>query len=519
LFGLVAPQAAFNASGKDDDPLCLPNTRVKILQEIRTWIDGNDNQYIFWLSGWAGTGKSTIARTVAREYLDKNRFMASFFFSRDDNDVRRAEKFVGTVATQLAERSDKFKSLLENAISNDKGISARVLKDQWNVLVLQPLSQLEPGSFQQPLLIVIDALDECEKEGDVRQILYLLTNFRQLSQFSYRVFITSRPEIPIQHGFSIVPGQDHQDFILHNIPRSIVDDDIFKYLEHGLRDIQRKQALGEDWPLVEDITHLVRKAAGLFIWAATACRFIDEGGSLFSSDRLSDILNGDSSNTDPEEELNEIYTKVLENVIMPRLKQHEKDKVYTLLREALGAIVTLYSPLSAHSLAQLLERPEQDIYGVLRGLHSILDVPRDPSLRLRLHHPSFRDFLIHTDRCKDSNFQVNEMQAHQMLAERCMRLMSTALKQDICRLDTPGVLVAEVESGRVEKSLPPEVQYACLYWVEHLQKGRAQVHDDDQVHKFLRSHFLHWLEALSWMRRISEGILAITSLEAIAVVS
>jgi len=67
----AAPQAAFNALGKDHDSLCLPNTRVKVLQQIRTWVDGDDKRYIFWLSGWAGTGKSTIARTIAREYFDK----------------------------------------------------------------------------------------------------------------------------------------------------------------------------------------------------------------------------------------------------------------------------------------------------------------------------------------------------------------------------------------------------------------------------------------------------------------
>jgi hypothetical protein len=97
--------------------------------------------------------------------------------------------------------------------------------------------------------------------------------------------------------------------------------------------------------------------------------------------------------------------------------------------------------------------------------------------------------------------------------------MSTALKQDICDQHTPGVLVTDVEIRKVEQSLPPDVQYACLYWVQHLQRSGMQLHDDGQVHQFLKAYFLHWLEALSWMRKISEGILAITSLESIALVS
>jgi hypothetical protein len=134
-------------------------------------------------------------------------------------------------------------------------------------------------------------------------------------------------------------------------------------------------------------------------------------------------------------------------------------------------------------------------------------------------HPAFRNPPLNEDRCTDSNFWVDEKQAHRALAESCIRLMSTALKQDICDQHTPGVLVTNVESRKVEQSLPPDVQYACLYWVQHLQRSGIRLRDDDQVHQFLQAHFLHWLEALSWMRKISEGILAIISLESIALVS
>jgi hypothetical protein len=104
------------------------------------------------------------------------------------------------------------------------------------------------------------------------------------------------------------------------------------------------------------------------------------------------------------------------------------------------------------------------------------------------------------------------------MAESCIRLISTSLKQDICELNAPGVLVAEVGSSQIEQHLPPEVQYACLYWVEHLQKSGGELSDNDEVHQFLQTHFLYWLEALSWMQRLSEGILAIRTLESIALV-
>jgi hypothetical protein len=72
-----------------------------------------------------------------------------------------------------------------------------------------------------------------------------------------------------------------------------------------------------------------------------------------------------------------------------------------------------------------------------------------------------------------------------------MRLMSNSLKKDISSQEAPGTLVADVESSQIEHCLPPEVQYAYLYWIQHLQKSNTQLYDNNQVHQFLQVHFLH----------------------------
>lgn len=95
--------------------------------------------------------------------------------------------------------------------------------------------------------------------------------------------------------------------------------------------------------------------------------------------------------------------------------------------------------------------------------------------------------------------------------------MSKRLKQDICGVGVPSTHVANIETSTVKKSLPPEVQYACLYWVRYLERSGTQLYD--QVYQFLQDHLLHWLEALGWMRKTFEGILAIVSLEALILVS
>ena len=190
-----------------------------------------------------------------------------------------------------------------------------------------------------------------------------------------------------------------------------------------------------------------------------------------------------------------------------------------MLRQLLGSIIILFSPLSATSLCKLLQVAKEDIDQTLQDLYSIVDIPKDYTLALRPHHPSFRDFLLNKNRCKDASLWVDEKQAHQTLVDCCLQLLSTSLKQDVCEVNAPGILAAKIESSRVEQYLPPEVQYACLYWVQHLYKSGAQLRDDDQVHHFLQKHLLHWFEALGWMGKVSEGIHAVIVLESIVAVS
>jgi hypothetical protein len=344
-------------------------------------------------------------------------------------------------------------------------------------------------------------------------ILQLLVEARLMQRIQLRVFLTSRPEIPIRYRFNQIPDSEHQDFVLHSISPSIIDHDISVFLEHNLRLIGQERSLdaGE-----EVIGYLVQIASGLFIWAATACRFIREG-KRFAAKRLNIILQGSGSAvTVPEKHLDEIYTTVLEHSIAPEYTNEEKGELYRMLRHILGSLAILFSPLSAYSLSKLLK---EDINQTLEDLHSILDIPKDQNCSLRLHHPSFRDFLLNNDRCKNPNFWVDEKHAHQALADSCIQLMSASLKQDICGLNTPGVLVSDVDSSRVQRSLSSEVQYACLYWIQHLHKSGTQLRDDDQVHDFLQEHLLHWLEALGWMQKVSEGVYAIVSLESITTVA
>jgi hypothetical protein len=210
--------------------------------------------------------------------------------------------------------------------------------------------------------------------------------------------------------------------------------------------------------------------------------------------------------------LDEIYLTVLKHSISSEYSGEETEEVCNMLKHTLGSLVVLLSPLSMSSLSRLLHLPTEDVDQTFEDLCAILDIPEDPTRPLRLHHPSFRDFLLDNGRCGD--FWVEEKEAHKILATGCLQLMSQILKKDICEMHAPGSQASQVESSWIEKCLPPEVQYACLYWVQHLQRSGSQAYDGAEVHRFLQAHLLHWLEALGWMGKMSEGVQAILSLEA-----
>jgi hypothetical protein len=518
-----AKDAPFNSFAEQHELACLTGTRVELLGEIYKWADGQDERCIFWLRGLAGTGKSTIARTVARKYSDKKRLAASFFFSRGGDDVSHAAKFVTSLAVQIADNVPASRQHIHAAVEERSKIASQSLRDQWDHLVFNPLSELSDCDCPASLILVVDALDECNNDKNIRTIVELLSKARSLKTVRLRVLLTSRPEVPIRHGF--LEGQEggHQNVALHDIPSPIVDEDITLFLKHKFSYIRQEEYLDSDWPGVKVISSLVRKASGLFIWAATAYRFVLDG-KCDAATRLDTILRNDRNATDtPEGHLNKIHTTVLENSIQG-YKGQDREKPCRAMRYILGIIVVLFSPLSAQSLGRLLDI-ENGVQRTLKDLHAILDIPDDiPDIPddekrpIRLHHPSFRDFLLSKDRCSDANFWVKENEAHKDLAFKCLQLMSSSLKQDACGFGSPGTLAAKDERAQLKQYLSPELRYACHYWIQHLTQSGVQLSDGDEVHRFLQKYCLHWLEALGRMAKVPEGINAISSLESMTLV-
>ena len=375
------------------------------------------------------------------------------------------------------------------------------------------------------MVIVVDALDECEREGDVTTILHLLSQTKNLKSIRMRIFLTSRPEFPIRLGFTRMSSDTHQDVILQDIPQITIKHDISAFLRDGFTKIREDYnclhpsdaSLPSSWPGEDHIQALTEMALPLFIFAATVCRFVGDP-KWNPKNRLADVLKYQMSRQ--ASKLDKTYLPVL-NQLLIDLTDSEKENLAQEFREIVGSVIVLADPLSTSSLAGLLGIDIETIYCRLNLLHSVLSIPPDRDSPVRLLHLSFRDFLLDPEKRGKSPFWVDEGETHEMLKTRCLELMSRpkSLRENICRLESPGMLRKEIHSQTIDDCLPGDVRYGCRYWVHHLEQSGRRIRDQDAVHIFLQEHFLHWLEVLSLIGVISESITLIGTLQSLIAVS
>lgn len=519
-----APGATFDSFTDELNTRCHPDTRVDLLHQIKKWAKDPQGKCIFWLSGMAGTGKSTISRTIAHSFANDGQLGASFFFKRGEGERGKATMFFTTIAAQLISKIPELIPHIRSTIDESLDISAKPLREQFEKLIFQPLLQLHPAPIS-PLVLVIDALDECDGDQSIREILHLLAKMRELTTIHMRVFLTSRPELAIRLGFNNMSANAHEDMVLQDIPPATIEQDISAFLKAEFAKIKSdynlvcspEALLSSDWPGDDSIRALTTMAVPLFIFAATICRFIGDRWKWNPNKRLNDVLEYRTSGQSTQ--LDQTYLPVLKQLEVGR-SESQIEELSQEFTKIIGSIVVLADPLPTSMLANLLGTSKEDVDSSLHYLHSVLSIPSDPNSPVRLLHLSFREFLI--DHKKEKSgfwFWVDEKKTHSMITTRCLERLSTCLKENICSLGYPGILRRDISTEDIDRYIPADIQYSCRYWVHHLEQSGRKIFNGDAVDIFLHEHFLHWLEVLSLLGKTSDCISLIDTLRSLADVS
>ncbi|KAJ5724568.1 hypothetical protein N7493_006296 [Penicillium malachiteum] len=518
-FGLPIAEGAilgFYENQRDNMSTCLEETRVDVLSTIWEWVESSESRF-FWLNGMAGTGKSTIALTVAKSFQKKGQLGATFFFQKDNTQRGNAKMLMSTIAKQLMGQNHQLASKISDAIDKDSQIAAKAISEQFAKLLLQPLQTMTPDRTR-VIVIVFDALDECTG-GDLEIIFKLLPELQEIENMRLKIFMTSRPERHILQGIEKIRSyqnlQDLEELALHQVKTSIVEHDIRLFLRHRLSQIRETdpELRSTNWPTDDTIEKLVTKSVPLFIYAETVCLFIGDGGQ---QPQLSLDVILRSKEAPHEDQLGSMYQAVLKQLLNSKFDS-DSNRRKKEFRDIVGVIVLLAVPLSVDALGRLL--PDPISRGVVRylldKLRSVLSVPEDDHAPVSVLHESFREFVLH----KASEFCVHEQEMHVTIASHCLRVMAQHLKRDICNLQKYGIQRADIDSQKITQYLPPELQYSCCYWVYHLE--RSGVFDtkkeisEETLLRFLQEYFLHWLEAMSLIGMLSETVEIIDKLQSV----
>ncbi|PVG00373.1 hypothetical protein CPB86DRAFT_222868, partial [Serendipita vermifera] len=482
---------AYLANG-DIHELCMEGTRLFVLDKIRSWVIDEDSPQICWLADVAGSGKSTVANHLAREWKHRKQLAGRFFFSRAAEESRTSKYFFSTLAQQgLSHLGPEMQTAIVNGIRDLRDPVSASLDDQCAKLFIRPLTFISTA-----VILVLDALDECEPDTFVRLfrvLLPLLPNIPHL-----KLFLTSRPEAHIVESLQNVQVCR---LSLRGNPEAKKDDawksnqeDLWQFITEKLKSISLQES---------QIEQLVKRSEGLFIWASTVCKLLQK----FRGDRdqfvKTVLIQG-------PHQMDSIYRVALQQAL-PANDEIENLEVY---KKVLGVIVVAFEPLSPKTIDIMLKI--QNTFEIVQDLASVLDChhPDDP---IQFLHTTFRDFLL---KLTDQNpYHIEEANSHTFMAETCLDTMARNLRWDICDLFHRFIDKKKYESYekdweeqcrlRLQECTTHALRYSCRFWQPHLSLSNspeAPLTDNTLSHldRFFRQNLLDWIYLASFMPVMNE---------------
>lgn len=493
---------------------CLPGTRTELLDAISSWVNENtpETPRVALLLAGAGMGKSAIVHSVAHRFKAIGRLAASFVFNRSETS-RGPSSLFPTIARHFADLDDIVKAALCSVISKDSQLRTTTdQQDQFEHLILATLKSL---SCSGPLLIAIDALDECADSDGRKRMIELLFHSTQTLPPNIRFLVTSRPESPIvdlirsdgdtgtPHAPSKRPNVLLFDLASSGTGQDSTTNDIFLHVSNELKSVSLPADERDRL-----YSALAVKSHPSFQFATLACKLIQPGSKATSKSplqRFKEIL--DLGGSGSKGLLDDIYRQALVQAL-----DTEDEEVMARFKLLMGIMLTLVEPLPLHAyeaILQAIQNPQDDTWSaseIMPFLGSVLDGVKgaDPSQPVRPSHTSFSDFLATKSRSGES-FYVGPSPAHLSLAVATLEIMAKCLATQLTEMRRLSTEEVEDEDEEVEddvKELPMHISYSCLHWEAHLTAATLLPTLLEHFESFLRKGLLPWIQALACMGRL-----------------
>jgi hypothetical protein len=256
-------------------------------------------------------------------------------------------------------------------------------------------------------------------------------------QPSFKLFVTSRDQHITQSFRKICY---HISLETGDLTSHESNVDIQRYFEQRFAEISSEYPSLQSWPGPSIIRQLTDHAAGLFVWADTVMRYLEQD---FPKSQLERILGG--AFREEGDAIDQLYQQILRL----SLKGAEVLKTY---QRVIGAIVLAKRPLRRVDLVHFLGQPEDEslIDFVLKKLSSVISIQHTDG-RIYTSHLSFCEFVCDPGRC-DPTFVIDATVHSRAMTLACLRIMKLGLRFNICDIETSHKRNDELDlDARIEK--------------------------------------------------------------------
>ena len=367
----------------------LFGTRQWLFDELNAWFtDKNSDSTVMILTAGPGVGKSVFAAEVCRMYAEQGQLAACHFCQYNMADRRDPRMIIESLAGIMCDNVEGFKAKLDGQLQRRH--SRKTLSDAFRVLINDPLYALEE---REPMLLVIDALDESAVEGKSEFLELISEEFLKLPQW-IKILITSRPELPVKeelHHLNPVQITPHD---------TRNEEDLLKYLRKSLSHICNDDKV---------FTSLTEKCEGSFLFAYYTQLELKETTKQLTTKNTCELV---------PKGIGGFYQKQFKH-LKNQLGDIGSSEVK--LKRFLQILVAADGPLPLSLLPECLGLPDDIEYEVCESIieimSSILPVYDDC---LTVYHKSLRDWLI-SDGYKKHVFTVDSYTGHDYLWRVCKK--------------------------------------------------------------------------------------------------
>jgi hypothetical protein len=477
------------------------------------------NSHLLWIKGDPGKGKTMIAMAAIARFRNnagpQPRATAFFFFDNDYTELTTAAAALRGLVYLLL---DQHMSLVRHLRKHWDRAGDAIYKGTG---AFDNLRQILSDIVQDPscpsITFVVDAIDECRQQQS--DMLTLIDTSPRHFGEKVKWLVTSRNEQTVKKGLR--SGHPEATISLE-LYADNVEAAVSLYIDTKVKELSALHEYHRHSNLEQDVkTYLEKNADGTFLWVALVCQ------ELWKVDSIGHTM---SILIEFPRHLQSLYRQMIERI--SQRKRHygaeNDDRVQDQDDEHRKLILTFLSiscrPPTVYELGSMAGIPSPSIphlTDLIRSCGSFLTIRGEV---VSFVHLSASEFFT-----KHGGFDllgVEPAAAHHDVFVRSHSLMRRVLKQNICQLDSPGVFVGDAIS-QINKSLPQELEYPCCFWIDHLWHAyEADVQkialDRQAMHLvlgFVEFKLLNWLEALSIMGNMSEGLRAISMLRDIPAVS